>query len=319
MTSSTQPEARWELGALRERLSEELSDMLPGRGPLRLDFLCNPKAVADDATKLLVRDRHGRRAAVVLISSPVETGLISRGIQRAQAIKARLGPTLGRVILEPIGTGTLDSCSYAVLPYCKPMSKGRIGKRIHRAMLRPIVLEWLARIAETTAQTPGVEQTQRGFIVPLESLAANPVMSEPLRQAARGALGRLKDGEWTPRHTVMHGDLWEGNILFSGPQNRDPGNPFSRIAVIDWPGGSIEGYPFYDLLRLARSMSLPKHTLCNQLGRHCRALGCGPDGARDHLLAALGHLGMHLGHFPSERYSRLSAQCLALLNHALNG
>lgn len=318
MATPISTETRWELGALRTRLADPLSAAFPQHGPLRLDLLCKPKAVADDVTKLVAVDPRGIRLAVILVAARYGPDLVRQGIEHADQIRSVLDTQLSTAIIKPLSIGTLDDRTYAVLPYCKPISTGRIAKRVHRRMVRPVILDWLARVAESTARVPDEQQTRDGFITPLGQLAANEVMGPPIRYAAESALNRLHSGEWEPRHIVSHGDMWDGNILFSNKDARDPTNPFSRIVIIDWPGAMTDGYAMYDLTRLSRSMQLPKRILRAQILRHCRALGCDPAGARDHLVAAIAHLGTRLGHFPPDRYAQMASECLYSLDHTLN-
>jgi hypothetical protein len=83
--------------------------------------------------------------------------------------------------------------------------------------------------------------------------------------------------------------------------------------VIDWPGGRLRGHPLFDLLRLARSLQLPRRQLRRELGRHCDLLGCEPEAASWHLASALARLHGVLEHFPVDRFSRLAEQCLGQL------
>lgn len=311
------PSRRWELETLRSRLVEPLAKALPADPNLRLEYLCKPKTVADDATKLLVLNAKCRPIAVVLISSLVEPELVRRGIDRARSIKDQLSPQLGGVILEPLANGTLDTCTYTILPYRKPTSKGRIGKRAHRIILRPIVLRWLDQLARDTARQPDAQALQSGFITPLRHLSDTQPMSPTVQTAAAEAIDRIQTNAWTPRHIVMHGDLWEGNILFANKGTRPANDPYARIVIIDWPGGLIDGYAMYDLIRLARSMHIPRRTLRRHILTHCRSLQCDPRDARAHLLAGLGHLGMNLGHFPPDRYAKMAADCLATIDQVI--
>jgi hypothetical protein len=255
---------------------------------------------------------------VILVAARSGPDLVRQGIEHADQVRSVLDTELGTPIIKPLSVGTLDDRTYAVLPYYKPISKGRITKRVHRRMVRPVILDWLARVAETTAMAPDEQQTRDSFITPLTQVAANEIMDPSTRHAAESALNRLHAGEWEPRHIVSHGDMWDGNILFSHKESHDHTNPFSRIVIIDWPGALTDGYPLYDLIRISRSMQLPNHLLQSQILRHCRALGCEPAGAIDHLVAAIAHLGRRLGQFPPEGYAKLAEDCLRSLKPALD-
>lgn len=302
---------------LRRSTRAILSRTFPDEPDLTIRYLCKPKAVADDATKLIVLDRANTPLGVILISSPVEPQLIRRGIDRASEIKEHLGPELGGVILEPLASGDIEGNSFAILPYHRPVSNRPLMSRVHRFMLRPIVLEWLASVTEATAHSPDIESLHDAFTGPLEELASNKLMELFVRSAADDTLGRIASGAWRPTHTVMHGDFWLGNVLFHNKSAREQPGRTPPIVIIDWPGGLINGYGMYDLVRLGMSMKIPPPVLRVQVGRHCHALGCEPRDARSHLLSGLAHLGRNLGHFPPERYARMTADCLRSLNQSV--
>ncbi len=309
--------SRWDLDTLRPLLTQSLGNIVTECDALRIEYLCEPKAVADDATKLLVLDENNKRIAVILVSSQIEPKLIGRSINQARDIKKHLNPSLGSVILEAMASGTVNACTYAVLPYCNPVSNRRLLKRVHRIMIRSTVLEWLAQVIETTARIPDKDTIFSGFVAPLQHLVATEIMQAPIRNMACEAIGHIQTGAWLPRHVVMHGDFWEGNILFSNKEARDAKNPFASIVIIDWPGGLIDGYAMYDIVRLGMFMKLPKRIIHSQVQRHCLALGCDMQDARFHLLTALGHLGMNLGFFPPNRYASMVANCVRYLDEVI--
>jgi hypothetical protein len=306
-----------------EEMREELRGPLPaalGISPesYRVEFLCEPKDVADDPAKLLVTDRDSRELAVVLLASPVDPDLVRRGMRIAARAREVLGKRLGSVILEPLEQGDLRGLSYTVLPYHRPFEEGVLARRYWRLALRSKALEWLAEVNEATLAETSDAEIAEAFERPLEHVATLDTMDEALRRAAETALGRLKSGEWSPKLVLMHGDLWIGNMLrASGP----PGGADRRrrfpFVIIDWPGAMLRGYAMYDLIRLATSMGLGAARLEREVLRHCKILGSRPELAMGYLIASLGQLGLNLGEFPAERHREMSLACFNQLRGAL--
>lgn len=304
---------------LIEQLSAALADMLGGRyGSFRISLLSHATSVADGTTVLLIRDLVGQPRAVALCSSPVAPDMVRRAMDRARAAKEFLGASIGSPILEPLTEGSVGGLSYAVLPYCNELSKRRPIWWLQRTLLRPLILDWLWRVTEHSVRAVDSAAINRSFVKPLHSMASLDSLSGNLRTAAESAAGRLDAGAWTPKHVLMHGDLWKGNILIRSSGNGfEPRRWRDRYVIIDWAGSKISGHAMYDLVRLAESMSLTDRCLRREVDRHCRILECDPANAAGYLLAALGHIYMNLEHFPVDRFVRMAENSLATLERSL--
>lgn len=298
-------------------LTVPLADALASRyGKLHATSLSGGDMVADGTTVLLLSDSSKRPQAVVLCSAPIAPDMVQRAMHRAHQAKMALGELNGALILDTLAEGRIHGLSYAVLPYCNSISKLRAIRWTQRALLRPLMFDWLMRVTQSTMKCVEPAGIEFAFAEPLRRLTCLEMISDSLRAAAEHAAARLDRGAWLPRHVLMHGDLWQGNILIrtagsSAQRWRD------RAVVTDWAGSKLDGHAIYDLIRLAQSMRLPIKDLRRQLVRHCHLLQCEPADARSHLLAALGGIMMSLEHFPMDRYTRMAESCLATLDNAL--
>ncbi len=293
-----------------------LHDVLREKGGLGgVSRLGSAPTLADGTHKFLIRDLRGRPLAVLLLSSPGNSFMVARGIERAGQAKMALGPALGRVILTPLAAGVMDGLTFAVLPYCRRLSENRLWWRVQRTWVRRDVLEWLRCVTETTVADPAPDRIEPDFLVPLRALGANLLVDADIREEALRSADRLEAGRWRARHVFAHNDLWKENILL--PPRVLPGDSERtgqyRFALIDWGSAAVRGYPMYDLVRLARDMRVSGSALTREIAAHCRFLECAPADALSHLLAALGALGMHLEQFPMERYVALVRGCRSFL------
>jgi hypothetical protein len=262
----------------------------------------------DSMAKIIVRDTGERPVACVLCSDPLSPRAAAHSMARAREARAALGPDLGRVILEPLEEGDIDGLSYAILPFRTPSLQSRLGSLVFRAFFAPSVFRWLERLTEATARELPPALVDRDFAQPLARLAA---MGEPtVRTAATGALERLRTGRWSPRHVLMHGDFWGGNLLFDLAPGGPPSPPGSLgFVVIDWETLSLSGYPMFDLIRLALSYTLPPAWLAEHVAAHCRILGCDREDARSYILAALGVFEGTRNHMPLPLFQQMAADC----------
>ncbi len=294
---------------LRDALADPVAEALVSVARVGgIEPLGPEKPVADQTYKYLVTSSEGKRLAVVLCSPGVSPDLIARGNRCAADAKRALGEELGRVVLEPLGDGEINGLSYVVLPYREPLSERRVAGWLQRRRVGPRVLDWLLGLTRQTMCDVSEADKHARFIRPLGELAESRDVSDAVRAAAERGLRRLEAGKWVPRFVLMHNDLWKGNILLD-----DAGG----IVVIDWPGSMVDGYGIYDLVRLGDSFGLSDRALGEQVGAHCRVLGCEPVDAMSHLAAGLGYLLGNLDHFPMHLFVPLADRCVRRVGSAV--
>ena len=260
------------------------------------------KQVEDQTFKFMVSSSEGKPIAVVLCSPCVSPDLIVRGSARAREAKNALGPELGRAVLTPIAEGEVRGLSYAVLPYCEPLSDKHFKGWLQRRRVGPKVLSWLHGVTRQTMRDVSHADVHARFHRPLWLLAEAIDATEPVRRAAEIGVRGLEQGRWTPRHVLMHNDLWKGNILLDA---------HGEVVVIDWPGSRMDGYAIYDLVRLADSFGIGDRALGEQIATHCRVLGCEPKDGLSHLAAALGLLLSDLDRFPMHLFLPMADKCVS--------
>lgn len=283
--------------------------------------LLTKEAVADSAedapSRTCIRDKQGRAVAVMAVSSRVDPEQVARSLANAKGAREMLGPDLGSVILEPIAEGSYEGLTYALWQWRRSLSGSRIMAFLQKRRARKRVLAWLREVTAVTCRPVAEDQLEPAYRRPLEALARDEAMSEGLRGAAATGLRRLADGSWQPCFVLEHGDFWLGNVLY--PRLRFNREGHTRgFVLIDWAGARLQGYPFYDLLRLALSSGLRPAQLRKEALLHCASLGCEPGDAFSYLVAGLGASGLDLGHFPPDRYHAIAETAYRTLEAALN-
>lgn len=293
------------LTSLREQIASAYAPERLGE----MSLLVPPKEVGDDPRKLLIPNDQGRPIGVLFVSQPSAPDLIAHGVRNAAQVKERLGPDLGRVILDPVVSGLVQGVSYAVYPWRQPLSMSRWFWPIQRAWLRPQLFGWLRRIAEVASVDADPETD---FLAPLRYMAGRADLSQTLRAEAQAAAERLAAGTWKPRLALAHNDLLKENVLLD---RRVPARfPLEkRFVVIDWLGANLRGYPMCDLVYASWSFHLGRPAFLAEIDAHCRIHECAREDAKGYFLAGMGYLATHLGHFPETRFRLLSELALGLL------
>ncbi len=285
------------------------------RNNITLEQLGPAKGIPDETLKLTVYDQHSQPVAVVLYSNPATPNMVRHSMERAIAAGEALGPDLGKTALQPIAEGIVDGLSYAVLPYLQALSKNKFVWYAQRAYFGPRILAWLRQATEVTISKHDPKGHTNNFIEPLRYIAQHSNIDSSLRIAATNTLSRLADQQLQMKHVLMHGDLWLGNIMIEPNNSNWLKGP--RFVIIDWPSGTPQGYPIYDLVRLAGSLKLRPHQFRNELNRHLSILDCTPDDALSYLLSGLGYIGMTSENFPTDRYVSMSKLCFDRVKFAI--
>jgi hypothetical protein len=263
----------------------------------------------DSATVFVVRERSGTPCAVVQCAAPGAPGMVARSMQRAHAAHEVLAALGERRVLLPLALGDAAGLSCALLPFCERLDGGRLRRWWDNRRLRTPLFDWLHDIARLTRH----DAPEAACEPVLTMLAQHPEVGDTLRQAAREALLRLSTGAWRPRHVLMHGDLWRGNVML----RRGPEPWRERLVVIDWAGSRADGWPFFDLVKFAESIGARGAVLRTQVERHAVVLGCEVADARSALIMALAATLARLEHFPMVTFAAMGERTLGCLDIAL--
>lgn len=258
----------------------------------------------DHPDSKLVYLSRGRHGFVVAVSPPRFPEVVAEECLKAATMRSQLAD-LGAPILEPLDMGRIETSTYAVLPYRKPLSKRRGLNWAHRIWMKRHLIEWLLQVAQR--RTAPCAQSR--YEVSLQALGAVLAQDSPTAALLRTAEARLRSGRFAPRTTPMHGDLWKGNVLH--------GAASTAFTLVDWRGSETRGYPLFDLVRAADSLGLSPQTLHRELRLHRAALGCEMQDLPLYFLGALGHYAARLGEMPPAEFRAMSDRCATRLARAL--
>lgn len=286
-------------------ISALVGDRLMAKGvvgsPVSLQRLTQATDNVDSKLVYLSKGRHG---FVVAVSPSQFPDVVAEECLKAARMRTQLGD-LGAPILEPLDAGRIESCSYAVLPYRKPLSKRRGLQWAHRIWMKRHLIEWLLEVTHRQSNACAPSR----YDAALKALAGVIAPDSPTAALLRSAEMRLRSGRFAARVTPMHGDLWKGNVLH--------GVASVAFTLVDWRGSETQGYPLFDLIRVADSFGLSPKALYRELRLHRAALGCQMEDLPVYLLGALGHYAAHLGEMSPVQFQKMCDCCVTRLSHAL--
>ena len=269
--------------------------------PVPLQRLSRAAEVGD--SKFVFVSRPGRQFVVTV--SPVRfPEVVADECFKAARMRSHLGD-LGTPIPEPLDTGRIETSSYVVVPYRKPLSTRRGARWLARIWMRRPLLDWLLQVA----RRHGGPCDPSRYEASLQALGAAVAQDSPTATVLRAAEKHLRSGRFAPRVTPMHGDLWEGNVLHGTGQ--------TVFTLVDWRGSEIDGFPLFDLIRAADSFRLSAKGLERELQRHRTALGCEVEDLPLYVLGALGHYAARLGEMPLALFRDMADNCVRHLSSAL--
>ena len=258
----------------------------------------------EDPDSKLVFLREGKHGVVVTVSPSSFPEVVAEECLKAERMRSQLGD-LGAPILEPLDTGRILDSSYAVLPYRRPLSQHRGLSWFHRMRVRRHLLAWLLQVAQHRSAACAASR----YEVALQALCAKVQPGSSTATLSRAVERHLGSGHFAPRACPMHGDLWKGNVLH--------GAASTAFTLVDWRGSEADGFPIFDLIRVAESFGLSPRALRRELQLHRAALRCRMEDFPLHLLGALGHYATHLGEMSPVLFQQMADASVQRLLAAL--
>jgi hypothetical protein len=274
---------------------------------IRLFQIIHKKSFVDSAIKLIFSIDLGTNKDVIYVSPPDVLNEVKREQEAARYFKAFMEPPLGEVIPETVMEGQILGRSYAIVPFFKPISTYRYIAKWEQWRLTSAVLKWLEALA--AKQSNDIDAFDR-YERCLHALADEVHVAAPLRQFSRDALNLLNNSSFSPRDIPMHGDLYQGNILWAKRYSTFP------FVLIDWGAANVQGYPIYDLIHFSAAFGLPRRKLQQALRSHSRILGCSVPETSIYLMAALGHVFLNRGKFPIYKFNEMATQWISVWSSA---
>lgn len=279
--------------------------------PLRTGVL------ADSHSTWVLNDSNAKPRAVAQLSNRTAPRNMARGVEGAEAVRNALRSDEAAAVLAPIAHGEIDGLSFAIWPYCESIAEHHVEWLARRVLAEPL-LQWLQEVAVQTRQLVTAESELQTLDRALCHMATDKRLSARARLAATHALRCLDRPGFRALHIASHGDLHIGNVLIdtSGVTGRGDVAWTKRFALIDWGGGTLQGWPLFDLLRAADSLRISDGALCSELRAHCELLQLTLDDAGAHLTFALAMIGANLEQFPLEAYNFMVERVLARFESA---
>ena len=286
------------LPALAAALSAGLGQDLTAAAIHPLQDAAHKAEVADATLKYRV-SLPGEAPGFLLVSGAGNPDMMGRAVRNIALCRAQLSAAVAAPVLPPLTDGVVAGRHFALWS-ARPdfLAGGRVLRVIRRRQYTGRICDWLVALAAETRKKANTETVSGD----LGTIAGDAGLPDAIRGTAHQALDRLRAGTWVPEHCFQHGDFWSGNVL---RPLRGEAVPFH---VIDWAGLSAEGYPFIDMARMLMSLRSPARVATRHVAALQEVMACSREDALAYVLAALGHTGQRLEHFPPDRYRALVGQ-----------
>ena len=284
---------------LEEHVFPQLEEV--GLSPTQIELFRPISEIADNPIKLAIRGRRGAHLGILHWSPPTAVHAVANAVRLAEASRRKLGDDLGSVVLAATLEGEFQSRSFALYPWMGVLSNRRGISRLQNWRYARSIFNWLSEVyVSGFSPLPESEYAVR-VVASLDQLAGESGLASSTRDAAKTSMDAVQSGSFQPKIGPVHNDLWHGNVLLprfgSGPQSERW--PFF---LIDWGASTPAGFPLWDLLRVLRSLRVPRRVGARVLRRHCDELAISLEEGRHSLMLALADLGRYRNEFPVELY-----------------
>ena len=288
--------------ALRIELSQKRNSNIT------LQLLRRTSLTPDCNLVFLVND--GTEKLVAYVSAPGYPTKVQNDQRLAQSFRSALSsPAVASVVPEPLEQGSVLGATYAVVPFYRPIATRRGLGRFECWRLAPHVLRWLEELVTSSNRRTTIDGKTR-YEECLLALLQDVRVQSDIRGRARIAIEEVQHSHALPL-VPMHGDMWKGNVLWARQTEAFP------FVMIDWGSSSVDGFPFFDLVRLADSFSISSRQFSSAIKSQCAALSLRPEQTFTCILAALGEIWINRNEFPIDRFNAMGSRCLALWQRGL--
>lgn len=264
------------------------------------------ESLVEDATQkiLISTSKNAKPIAFVLISAIKTPRAIKSGYEKLIALAGAVGSELAKNLLIPDEVAESNGLSYSISRYHKPLSSKKLFKNLDNWYVRRHLIDWVMRVAVATKSPMTKQQAEASFIKPLLVLSEADGLNLKYQNLAKEAVNAIKNQTWQPSFVCAHNDLWRGNVLMSKQH---------KFLLIDWDGVMLEGYAFYDLVRVADSFKLDGADFKQRLRQYCNMMQCDKTQAKYYLISAFAYLYSDLGGWQYERFLILLNDCMQYL------
>jgi hypothetical protein len=267
-------------------------------------LLSDVNRVPDATLKIILRVA-SRPPFILILSNPVSPGMVRRNVERMRMARSMLSGITRDAIELPLIEGEWEGRSYALWSARRSLSSSRILFKIQKTAITPSILDWINDVGVQTLR----QRDPLQLASYIERLIRVCELPEHIKTAANAARLDCLAGRIEPVRVLQHGDLWIGNVL------RAP--TVAGFVVIDWPGATLDGVPFFDLVKFACSIGASPRRLRRYISQYGAMVGCNVNTAMPYVLAGLGRLYLELENCPKDRFLSLCEQKISALRAAL--
>ena len=258
--------------------------------------------VSDATQKFLVYTNGNKQPqAFVLLSPAKKPNTIKSGHTKLCGLAKQVGTQLAQNLLMPLQIGESDGLSYSISEYHRPLHNLFFLKQIDNWRVSTSLVNWVIDVANATKVNASVVEIEAQFTQPLMALSQANGVKQAYQNSIVEAIEAINNGTWQPYFVSAHNDLWRGNVLNSKS---------TKFVLIDWDGVTLNGYAFYDLVRVAGSFKLNKAKFQIALQQYCDVMGCNKTQAKYYLISAFAFLHANLGDWQYERFLILLNDCM---------
>lgn len=269
--------------------------------PLQTEVLVN-----DTTQKIIISiGKSALPTAFVLISAKKTPGAIKSGYEKVSELAKRVGPALAKNLLMPLEVAETNGLTYSISRYHKPLNTNLLIKKLDNWRIGRPLINWVIAVAKATKTAANRQEIETSFMQPLLALSKADGLKPAYKKIALEALDAVNNGSWQPSFICAHNDLWCGNVLSSKQH---------KFVLIDWDGVLLNGYAFYDLVRVAGSFGFKKTRFNHVFKQYCNAMQCNEIQAKYYLISAFAFLHSDLGGWQLERFITLLESCMDYLD-----
>lgn len=252
-----------------EKIVADFASAAQLRTPIAGAYILTTKGGPNAVLKIIIPPVQSRPAYILTVARSVETSVIDHEVNILHRLKTVLPESLQSTIPAVVARGEWSGHpAFATLWY-EASPERSVGSRLNKGRRSQWILDWLTELGRCTlGHDLSAAKLEKDYAPTIARLQEDKAIAKETKARVQQSYDVVVRAADQLPSVCCHGDVWSGNILWTGGEN--------NAVVIDWGAARWPGLPCVDLCRYLLSHRRFESSIESAIKDYCQALDLDP-------------------------------------------